>query len=89
LGELIESWCASPCARGAARHQPTFGLTARQLDIVSAIVTGATNGDIAKQFSISPTTVKYHLTNMFEKLGVSNRVELARFAIEHRLAESA
>ena len=88
VGELIESMCGSEFPRGAARHQATFGLTARQLDIVSAIVMGATNDDIAKQFSISPNTVKYHLTNMFDKLGVSNRIELACFAVQHRLAES-
>jgi two-component system, NarL family, nitrate/nitrite response regulator NarL len=89
MGELIESMCAQQSPRGPARPQPTFGLTARQLDIVSAIVMGASNDDIAKQFSISPNTVKYHLTNMFDKLGVSNRVELARFAIEHRLGDGA
>ena len=58
------------------------------MDIISAIVMGASNDDIAKQFSISPHTVKYHLTNMFEKLGVSNRIELACFAIEHRLTDN-
>src|SRR5882672_6518335 len=42
VGELIESMCGSELPRGA-RQQPTFGLTARQLDIVSAIVMGATN----------------------------------------------
>lgn len=71
---------------GAVPAHPTFGLTPRQLDIVSAIVDGATNNDIAQQFSISAKTVKYHLTNMFDKLGVSNRVELARFAVKQRLA---
>jgi DNA-binding NarL/FixJ family response regulator len=86
--ELIENMCASEGSRGSAKSQPTFDLTARQLDIVSAIVMGATNDDIAKQFSISPHTVKYHLTNMFEKLGVSNRIELACFAIEHRLTDN-
>ena len=70
---------------GAVPRQPTFGLTPRQLDIVSAIVSGSTNQDIAQQFSISSNTVKYHLTNMFEKLGVTNRIELARFAVQHRL----
>ena len=68
--ELIENMCASEVTRDPARHQATFDLTARQMDIISAIVMGASNDDIAKQFSISPHTVKYHLTNMFEKLGV-------------------
>src|SRR5688572_7717530 len=81
VAELIETMRAREVASpGPVRHG-TFGLTPRQLDIVSAIVSGATNDDIAQQFSISPNTVKYHLTNMFDKLGVSNRIELARFAV--------
>jgi two-component system, NarL family, nitrate/nitrite response regulator NarL len=68
-----------------APRQPTFGFTPRQLEIVSAILEGATNSDIAKQLSISATSVKYHLKHMFEKAGVSSRVELALFAVEHRI----
>jgi DNA-binding NarL/FixJ family response regulator len=52
---------------------------------VSAIAEGYTNQDIAQRYSISSNTVKYHLTKLFDKLGISNRVELARFAVEHRL----
>jgi two-component system, NarL family, nitrate/nitrite response regulator NarL len=85
VANLIENLQARARPAGAAPRQPTFGLTPRQLDIVSALVAGATNEDIATQFSISTSTVKYHLTNMFEKLGVSNRVELARFALVHHL----
>jgi two-component system nitrate/nitrite response regulator NarL len=82
---LVETIRERALPAGAAPRQPTFGLTPRQLDIVSAIVSGSTNQDIAKQFAISSNTVKYHLTNMFEKLGVTNRIELARFAVQHRL----
>ena len=86
--QLIESMRARAFPSDVAPKQPTFGLTARQLEIVSAIVAGSTNADIAQQFSISANTVKYHLTNMFDKLGVTNRVELARFAVQHRLDPS-
>ncbi len=82
---LVETIRERALPAGAVPRQPTFGLTPRQLDIVSAIVSGSTNQDIAQQFKISSNTVKYHLTNMFEKLGVSNRIELARFAVQHRL----
>ena len=82
---LVETIRERAMPAGAAPRQPTFGLTPRQLDIVSAIVSGSTNQDIAQQFAISSNTVKYHLTNMFEKLGVTNRIELARFAVQHRL----
>jgi DNA-binding NarL/FixJ family response regulator len=85
VASLIENVRGRDSQRNTAARQPAFGLTPRQLDIVSAIVGGATNDDVARQFSISTTTVKYHLTNVFDKLGVSNRIELARFAVEHRL----
>ena len=63
----------------------TYGLTPRELDIVSAIVAGNTNKDIAQQYSISEATVKHHLTSIFDKLGVSNRLELALFALNKNL----
>ena len=85
IADLIDSMRERVERTGAVPPRPTFGLTPRQLEIASAIVEGATNQDIAQQFSISAKTVKYHLTNMFDKLGVSNRVELARFAVKQRL----
>jgi DNA-binding NarL/FixJ family response regulator len=85
VADLIENMRERTMRTGAVPRHPTFGLTPRQLEIASAIVEGATNRDIAQQFSISAKTVKYHLTNMFDKLGVSNRIELARFAIKQRL----
>jgi two-component system, NarL family, nitrate/nitrite response regulator NarL len=66
-------------------RKPNFGLTERELEIVSAIASGCTNRDIAEEFSISQQTVKHHLTNIFNKTGVSNRLELALFAINRRL----
>jgi two-component system nitrate/nitrite response regulator NarL len=63
----------------------TFGLTVRELDVVAAIVSGFTNREIAQKFSISEQTVKHHLRNIFDKVGVSNRLELALFAINHQL----
>jgi two-component system, NarL family, nitrate/nitrite response regulator NarL len=76
--------------REAAVHAPhpkRFDLTPRELEVVAAIVSGFTNKDIAQKFSISEQTVKHHLTNIFDKLGVSNRLELALFAVNHRLIE--
>ncbi len=68
---------------GAAKQ--TFGLTPREIEIVGKIVVGYTNKDIAQEFSISEDTVKRHLSNVFDKLGVSNRLELALFALKHEL----
>jgi DNA-binding NarL/FixJ family response regulator len=69
----------------AAERRQRFGLTPRETEVIALIVAGYTNKDIADKFSISEHTVKHHLTNIFDKLGVSNRLELALFSINHRL----
>ncbi len=60
-----------------------FGLTPRERQITEAIVDGLTNRDIAQQCSLSEQTVKNHLNRIFDKVGVSSRLELAMFAIHH------
>src|SRR5215469_12871305 len=72
-------------AQTAPAPRKTFGLTARELEVVGLITEGCTNKDIAKTFGISEETVKRHLTNIFNKLGVGNRLELALFALNHNL----
>jgi two-component system, NarL family, nitrate/nitrite response regulator NarL len=62
-----------------------YGLTHREFEILSTVVDGYTNKDIAEKFAISEQTVKHHLTNIFEKVGVNNRLELALRAVEQRL----
>jgi len=62
-----------------------FNLTPRELEIIRAIVDGQPNKEIASHLGIREPTVKHHLTSIFDKLGVSNRLELALFAIHHRL----
>jgi len=63
-----------------------FGLTSKELEVIAAVLEGDTNKAIATRLSISEQTVKNHLTNIFNKLGVSNRLELALFAAKHRLS---
>jgi two-component system, NarL family, nitrate/nitrite response regulator NarL len=81
VGSLVGTFRARPS------HAPDrrFGLTRRELEIVTTVATGLTNKDIAKRFSLSEETVKHHLTKIFSKLGVANRVELALFAINEQL----
>jgi two-component system, NarL family, nitrate/nitrite response regulator NarL len=66
-------------------RQRKFGLTPRELEIVSAVVAGYANKEIAEYFKISEDTVKHHLSNIFDKLGVSTRLELALFAVNQAL----
>ena len=61
-------------------------LTARQLQIVKLVVQGRANKDIAEKLSISEETVKRHLTIIFDKTGMSSRLELAMFAVKHGIA---
>ncbi len=71
--------------QNAKPDRKTYGLTPRELDVVGCIVEGCSNRDIAKQFSLSEETVKRHLSNIFDKTGVSTRLELALFAIARHL----
>ncbi len=71
---------------GPAR-QKAQDLTPREREIIRAVAEGQVNKDIAGTFKISEHTVKHHLTRIFDKLAVSNRVELARFAVNHGLVK--
>jgi DNA-binding NarL/FixJ family response regulator len=82
LVEALRSAAASPTAE---RPEKAFGITARELEIIGAVTAGLSNKDIAAKFQITEDTVKHHLTNIYDKLGVSNRLELALFAIHHSL----
>lgn len=64
-----------------------FDLTEREREILGLLVDGLSNLEISKQLSISMATVKYHLTNIFTKLGAKNRVEAATIALDHHLVE--
>jgi DNA-binding NarL/FixJ family response regulator len=66
---------------------PASSLSDRELEIVAAVVDGASNKEIAEQFSISLQTVKNHLSHIFDKLGVSSRLELALYAGHHHLLD--
>jgi two-component system, NarL family, nitrate/nitrite response regulator NarL len=64
-----------------------FGLSARELEVVTAVVAGYSNREIGQKLSLSVQTVKHHITNIFDKLGVSNRMELTLFAVNHHLVD--
>jgi len=63
------------------------GLTDRELVIVRAVARGLSNEAIAKELWVAEQTVKFHLTNIYRKLGVSNRTEAARYAFEQGLVD--
>ena len=61
-----------------------YGLTARELDVLRLLVAGRSNPEIASALFISRRTVTTHVTNLFTKLGVSNRVEATIAALQRR-----
>jgi DNA-binding NarL/FixJ family response regulator len=77
---------ADDTGQGAAAEA---GLTRSELAVLRALSQGLLNKQIAQELSVTQQTVKFHLTNVYRKLGVANRTEAARYAYEHGLAESA
>ena len=62
-------------------------LTSKEREILALLVQGLSNVEISKRMFISMATVKYHLTNIFTKLGAKNRVEAATIALENKLVD--
>ena len=81
-GEILSDW-----ARIGRKPSGAAGLTSREIEIISAIQSGNSNREIATRLSISEETVKRHLSNIFGKLGVSSRLELALLATRHNLGQ--
>ena len=84
--DLVNSLRAAAALPRDSRNGSDSRLSKRELEIVDAIVDGCTNKDIAKKFSLSEQTVKHHLTKIYHKVGVTNRLELALYAMNHQLS---
>jgi DNA-binding NarL/FixJ family response regulator len=63
------------------------GLTKRELSILEELPAGGSNQEIAKRLFLAEQTVKFHLTNIYRKLGVATRTEALRHAYDHGLVE--
>ena len=62
-------------------------LTARERQIIAVVGEGLKNKRIAERLRISEATVRHHLTSIFDKLGVSGRLELTVYAYQHGLSK--
>jgi len=73
---------------GERASAKALGLTERELTILGALARGLSNDEIAKEFWVAPQTVKFHLTNIYRKLGAKNRTQATRIAQQHGLVDS-
>jgi two-component system nitrate/nitrite response regulator NarL len=80
--DLLEAVRTLAQPRGGTSKLP-FGLTRREIDVVSLVVEGCSNREIAQRFAVTEETIKHHLTRIFDKVGAANRVELALVAARH------
>jgi len=79
-------YLAGPSSRAVKPHptpNETFGLTVRELEILRLVFEGYTNPQMAKMLWVTEPTIKFHLSKVYRKLGVANRTEAARWAIEN------
>ncbi|MEY5039059.1 MAG: hypothetical protein RL472_2165 [Pseudomonadota bacterium] len=63
---------------------PIHQLTRREKALLEALANGLANKDLAREFDISTNTVKYHLSNLFDKLGVSSRTQAIAYYFKSR-----
>jgi NarL family two-component system response regulator LiaR len=67
--------------------QPGFDLTEREREVLSLLVKGMSNNDIADRLVVSRSTVKFHVSSILSKLNVSSRTEAVALALNHKLVE--
>ena len=65
--------------------QPETGMTDREKEILALMVEGLSNNGIAERLTINPSTVKFHVSNVLSKLGVTSRTEAVALAVKKRL----
>ena len=68
-----------------ADTQTALGLTKREVEILQLVSEGHSNGELARMLWVTEQTVKFHLSNIYRKLGVANRTEASRWAQVHGL----
>jgi len=87
LAQQFHEDAFGPSYEGGSLPQKVQALTPRQLDVLRLIAQGLRNAEIANRLRISEQTVKTNIANLLRKLGVTNRVQAARYAIHTRLVE--
>ena len=79
----------APDAERALVDDADVALTRREREILALVSEGYSNRELAKMIWVTEQTVKFHLSNIYRKLDVSNRTEASRWAHKHRLIDPA
>jgi two-component system, NarL family, nitrate/nitrite response regulator NarL len=85
LALLIQAIREAPASGTSVTPTMHYDLTPREIEIVQKIAEGRSNKEVGLDFSIQERTVKHHLTNIFQKVGVSSRLELALLVRDRRM----
>lgn len=86
---IFKEFSSATYQRGNPEELKIASLTDRERDVIGLIGEGMKNKEIADRLFISESTVRHHLTSVYDKLGVSDRLELVIYAFKHDLVELA
>ena len=84
-GEVLPAPVTMPSKPVPTDQADGPALTERERDILSRVAAGMTTAAISRELWVSEHTIKFHLTNIYRKLGVPNRAGAVRYALEHGL----
>jgi HD-GYP domain-containing protein (c-di-GMP phosphodiesterase class II) len=84
-GGVVEAILHAAGHRSAKRLEQPGGLTAREVDVLGLVARGLRTNQIAAELHVSPKTVEHHITHIYSKIGVTNRVGASLYATEHGL----
>ncbi|MBI4466988.1 MAG: response regulator transcription factor [Acidobacteria bacterium] len=85
LSQALETLVSKPAAPPGVSGQRDARLSSREMEVVRCVAMGLRNKEVADKLGVSEATVKNHLTSIYSKLGVSDRLELILYAIHNRI----
>src|ERR1700746_2620062 len=87
--ELSSRFVLPGCRTSRSQRVRRKLLTSREEQVVALVADGLSNRDVASELGLSEHTVKKYLFRIFDKLGISNRVELVLYAMHHGVPQTA